>query len=435
MSLQLQSITFNHDPTSAQNDAVNIRHNASTFSPVPEWQRGISTSSADSVAAYALQETLGNRLTIRVELTRTNPRLTAATVRAVPISSPSPTPPPPVWWPYWPIPYYPPYYYWTYYGPYTLWPVVSYTAAAASPPSSVLGSVKSRQVQFQAGQESIELLFELQNPRLWTRGVGTHPVTWLWQYRLGGTLLWQNFALTRHKIYTILTLPTDPWQQAPFNLSNTQLPWTEVLDVACDWAYGAKTLDEAAARITRAVYDLGDSSLRYGCELGGFTQYTDLFYPYFYCSEFLEYLNGGIGRGGLINCTDCATIVSTFANILGCDLWQARMGADFPVFATNPIRAIGYDKWGSACGFAGFSMHEVAWKGACSVDDELFDACLELDGGSDPTRPPHVPRLPLNMRFGKPGDGHYRDRLAAPHDNARELCAPQQGSRRRRFVL
>ena len=31
----------------------------------------------------------------------------------------------------------------------------------------------------------------------------------------------------------------------------------------------------------------------------------------------------------LVNCTDCAIIVTTFANALGCDLHEARMGGSF----------------------------------------------------------------------------------------------------------
>ena len=57
---------------------------------------------------------------------------------------------------------------------------------------------------------------------------------------------------------------------------------------------------------------------------------------YFECTQFLDRLRGGPGLGGTVNCTDCAVIVSTFSNALGCDLWQSRMGSQ--QFEVNPIR-------------------------------------------------------------------------------------------------
>ena len=43
------------------------------------------------------------------------------------------------------------------------------------------------------------------------------------------------------------------------------------------------------------------------------------------------------------------------------------------------------------------------------------------------------PRFAANIRFGFPGEGQYRDRLASPA--GRLLCQPQPLSRQRRFVI
>ena len=75
MAILLESITFNHDPDTARADAINLRRNATTFLSVPEWQRGQDVRPEDSVAAYAIEETRGNTLTILVSLTRTAPQL------------------------------------------------------------------------------------------------------------------------------------------------------------------------------------------------------------------------------------------------------------------------------------------------------------------------------------------------------------------------
>jgi hypothetical protein len=258
-----------------------------------------------------------------------------------------------------------------------------------------------------------------------------HQVTWRWQYRVAGGA-WNDFEESRHRIYTLLKMPTEPWQQFPYNRTNTQLPWTDVLDYACRWAGGTFTLDDAAARLTDAVNDLGRAVVKYDCAGGGGTHYT-VFTPFiaFDCTGFLELLRGIWGRPPLVNCIDCATIVSTFSNILGCDLWQSGMFSDLGLtFSTNEIRAIGYNLWRTPCGWPGFVYHEVAWKGAGNVRNEVFDACVQVNGNLNPTGPPYIPLLPVNMRFGRAGEGQYRDRLASPA--GRPNCEPQPATTRRR---
>jgi hypothetical protein len=105
-------------------------------------------------------------------------------------------------------------------------------------------------------------------------------------------------------------------------------------------------------------------------------------------------------------------------------------------FDLNPIRAIGHTVWYPGCqnwSGTGFSYHEVAWKGACTANEEVCDACLQVDGDADPTAAPHAPLLPTNIRFGNPGDGQYRDRLATPA--GRPNCVPMPGTRQRRPII
>jgi hypothetical protein len=407
MSVLLEAIEFNHDPNSATADALNIRRNATEFVTVPEWQRGISVNPEDSPAAYALKETQGHTITIRAKFSRTDPEIQTIEVRAV-----DPEIDPPmrdgcaglIWW------FIRILLRWIY--------------------GNVLGEVKAKQVSFLAtGQTNFET-FELQNVRLWNVGVGVHTTTWRWQYRRQSNDPWTDFATSEHRIYTVLETPTSPWQQAPYHSGNTQLPWAEVLDYVCRWALVAPDVDSAAARITRSVYDLGSAIVEYDCPGGGGTRYAA---PAFNCTAFLERLRGGIGNGLYVNCTDCATIVSVFANILGCDLWQSRMGWSFDL---NPILAIGFNVWYPGCqnwSGTGFYYHEVAWKGACTENEEVFDACLQVDGDADPTTAPHTPMLPVNLRFGNVGDGLYRDRLATPA--GRPNCAPQTSTRQRRTII
>jgi hypothetical protein len=421
MSVVLLAIKFNHDPTSARRDALNLRKNASEIVHVPEWERGISVNAADSVAAYATKEIQGNTLTIMVKLERTNLSLQSVEVRAIappPVESPerllqlflSPL----LMWPG----YY--YYYYQLYSQFL----------QQSSAGNVLGDVKARSVSFNANGETDFERFELQNVKLQSQGVGIGNIAWQWQYRVTPELPWQNFATSRHRIYSLLQTPTAPWQQFPFTRENTQLPWTDVLEYACRWATGARAPGVAATSITREIYQLGESILEYGCPIGAMTQYA-LFY--FDCTGFLERLSGGYGNGQYVNCSDCATIVSSFANALGCDLWQSRMVPQIGlVFPTNPILGIGGKRWERPCGFVGFTYHEVAWQGAALANDAVFDACLLLNGSSNPTQAPFVPLLPANIIFGLPGTRRYLDRLVPPL--AQSNCVPQPLLRQRRVV-
>jgi hypothetical protein len=406
MDVVLEAIKFNHDPSSASTNALNIRKNATQFVTVPEWQRGISLLPQDSPAAYALQQTQGQTITIQAQFSRLDPHLTHTEIRAL---DPTVHPPAPS-------------------GclAFIFWLIQALIQALFG---NVLGDAAATPVTFQSTGLSDFVTFPLQNVRIWSVGVGIHYTTWRWQYRHGGGP-WTDFATTQHKIYTVLALPTAPWQQQPYDRSNVQLPWTDVLDYAGTWAIEAATLDDAAAGVTRAIYNLGPSIVVYDCPGSGASHYTDWTTGQFECTAFLERVQGGIGNGQYVNCTDCATFVSTFANVLGCDLWQSKMGYGF---ALNELLAIGSTVWQTACNWGSFNYHEVAWKGACQSSDAVCDACLRVDGSPHPTTPPHTPLLPTNLTFGNPGDMLYRDRLAAP--SGRVSCNPQPSTRQRRPVI
>jgi hypothetical protein len=410
MGIVIKAIKFNHDPNSTNHDAVNIRKNKTQFINVPEWVQGISTNAEDSLAAYAIKETEGNIITIQARF-QADENIQQAEIRAI---DPTVTPSGCIGW------------------------IIKIFLSIFG---NVLGEVKERSVTFSANGDSGFVSFDLRNPQLSDAGVGIHYTAWKWQYRIGRGS-WTDMDTTRHKIYVILETPKDPWKQGPYNATNDQLPWTDVMNYSCIWAIGEKNRDAAAGKVTERVNALGPSVIEYDCPGGGSHAYAIplVWYPtQFNCTEFLERLTGGPGLGKYVNCTDCATIVSTFANIVGCDLWQSRM-AENPItessigFDCNEVVAIGHTTWNTPCGWPGFTYHEVAWKGACDVNDELFDACLKVDGDNNPTGgSPHTPLLPVKMKFGNIGDMLYRDRLAAPLGRAN--CKPQPITRVRRSIL
>ena len=221
----------------------------------------------------------------------------------------------------------------------------------------------------------------------------------------------------RHRLYIVLAKPTQPWV--------SETPWVDALEVACTWAAGASDVDAAARRITERYYNCG--VLQYD-DVSGATKYGCFTYM---LSEMLDRLNGGPGLGAQVNCTDSANTVSTLANILGCDLWQSRMGYNFDL---NPILAIGFPppyRWPE---WTGFSYHEVCWKGACTENEKIFDGTLMVDGDDDPTGAPQSWLLPTNMRFGDCSSVEFRLRLCPPRRSGCALCEPHPETRQRRNI-
>ncbi|HEX8774709.1 MAG TPA: hypothetical protein VF735_14150 [Pyrinomonadaceae bacterium] len=402
MRVLLEAIKFNHDQTSATTDAFNIRKNETQFVTVPEWQRGVSHKPEDSPAAYAICETRGKTITIQAKFKCDDLSIEAAQVRALDArASRSES---------------------LGCGPAGL--ILSLLLPRQRPLSgNVLGVVKEKQVRFNANGETDFVKFALQNTQLSRAGVSASTTEWRWQFRLLPSDRWTDFATTTHRIYTVLEVPALPWQQKPYDGTNTQLPWTEVLDYACQWAASAQDPDEAATLITRNVFNLGTEGL---IVYGGSPFYST---PNFDCTKFLGLLRDRKGMAQKLNCSDCAAIVSSFANILGCQLWQSIVG---PHFRTNPVRLIGR-RGIKPRDFIDIG-HEVAWKGDCKEDDELFDACLQVDGDEDPKGGDFDPLLPAKLRFGKPGENSYRFRLAPPPTGATDNCRPLPGNRQHRKV-
>jgi hypothetical protein len=427
VSVDLIAVRLNHDASSAADSALNLRRNGGGQSLVgtPEWRFGISETPPDSPAAYAIAATQGQALAIEVQLASSEFAGASIDIRAIdPAVSTLPDAD----------------------NVARLSPLaakayvrawLAYTAKAQREGlrTNVLGDVALRRIQFAGDGTTQSERFALAGVRLAQRGVGASDVNWRWQFRPDDTVAWRDFGWSAHRIYAVLDVPTAPWQQQPFGEANTQLPWSEVLEYACAWASGERTVDGAARAITAGVYSLGQRLVRYDCPGGGSTHYTWLVpRPMVDCTAFLELLDGGPGNGRLVDCIDCAAIVSSFANALGCDLWQSGMfSPDGTPFALNPILAVGTTVWQTACNWGAFGYHEVAWKGACNTDDAVFDACLLVNGAIDPTRAPHIPLLAANLEFGQPGQGYYRDRLAAPV--GRPNCTPRpNATRQRRFI-
>lgn len=306
----------------------------------------------------------------------------------------------------------------------TLWnnaanPLRVVLEAVADPGGSVLGDVPPVELEVPAGGELLHVLV-LPEARLVGAAVGLHPFKWLWKIR-PKTGEPADTVTSEHRIYTTLTLPEAPWAPSPGQLP--EVPWPAALFQACVWADGATTLSEAANKITSYVFGLGRtnykprSSTKY-LEWKPSHGFTDIAGPHvdtelsvhykgnFLCTRFLKRMVGQYSSGQL-NCMDCAAIVSTFANLLGCGLDQVR----FPGFSTNYIILIG-----GATGewlMKNFAQHEVAILGTRCEPEFVWDACLRLNNPNDSgaKMEKEAENLPL---YEMNGPLSYRSLLAIP---------------------
>ncbi|WP_440947633.1 LamG domain-containing protein [Methanosarcina sp. T3] len=386
-TVNLASISFDHDPTGASVEALTIRHNFGSNISVPEWIPS-KTLPEEAPCAYVINAVSGKIPTIKVVL-----NISTATPRSISIRATG---------------------------------------------GGILGAINPVTVNF-GSSTTVEKELPLSNHTLAVGGIQSADVIWNWQYQVDDSA-WINMASTSHRVYVTLSAPTAPWQQTP-DRTNLNLPWTDVLDYACDWAKGAKSIDEILSLITIKVNS--GINLEYD-DFMGKSYYTIIFMGMnlFQCTQFIDFLKTNVGNGKNVNCTDCATIVTTFGNILGADACEAVISDSKPPvdgFLCNQILAIGKTTWKVPFGI-GFSYHEVVWTGAgSSLIDNLYDACLRYPIDDDPWKidPNHKAGLPVKVPFttleSTPQipisapflDSSYRERLAANKDGGIPKCKPQ----------
>ena len=342
--LRLVAISFNHDNTSLSGDAMNIRKNFTQTVAVPEWTVG-ETLPADSPAAYAIKETQGRTITIKAKFTVSSNSVTQAQVRAR--------------------------------------------------GGGVLGQLDPQTITLANGVSVPEFVsFELRDHLIGADGIQVEDITWEWEFRCCGGSKWEPLATTRHRIYVVLEEPKLPWKQQP--AADTQNPWTEALDYACVWAAGQQNQVDAATAITKQIN--ANVGLVYD-NVNGASKYTVwAAVAQFELTQFLAYLTNGTGLGNIVNCTDCATITTTFSNLVGCDLHASKMGSLFG-FDLTPFRGIGSAVFGCPGFGCHFSYHEVAWTGGHGNADPIFDACLRVDNDNNPWAPPYSEIFCVNIVF------------------------------------
>jgi hypothetical protein len=364
--MRVEEVHFNHDTTSAASDALTIRANAGGVQiQAPEWRRGFTPLPA----AYA-SAAIGGTVTIRARFSG-GPANASLQIRALDAYVPPAVPTGCLGW---------------------LIALIASIFRALF--GNVLGDTAAVVVAFDAMGNSGLATFTLVNHKLKTTAVGIHTTDWKWQSR-ARKKQWASFDTTQHRIYTILDIPAGPWTQGAGN--DPQLPWTDALDKACQWALGTTTKDAAAAAITTAVNTLPTQS---------YTPVTMFGFATYNLSSYLNQLNGGVPFS--LNCTDCADAVTTFSNVLGCDLWEGRFfnmnTRKFLTLNGNPAIEADWVSWS-------WSYHEICWLASITQNGLVYDGCLQLDMDDNYADLVHLPLHPIRMTFGSTDPSHYKYRL------------------------
>ena len=228
-----------------------------------------------------------------------------------------------------------------------------------------------------------------------------------WQFRNNvGT--WVNMRTIDTTVYFIPARPTLPWIiDTNGNRSN---PWADALDMLLGWGVeGMSSIVDISTQINlhinrniNFVYEIERGATSWLAINGNFR-----------CTDFITNVNSG--REIIGNCTDCATVISTFANLLGANLNQIIfIRNDGSSFWCNRIKVIGFrDMWqfpfplranGTRAAIndttavrGGFGYHEIASTGTGSISDSIYDPCLEVNENVFSSNRSAL--LPANQRF------------------------------------
>lgn len=273
-------IKFNYDPTALSQDALNIRVDNLHEVSIPEWDQS-KFKAQDSPAAYAIKETSGKTVYIqcRFQIDPASPHSTGR-VKAT--------------------------------------------------GGGLLGAIDPVTINFVNGVSNPEYVQIPLNHRKFS-GIDRQDITWEWFYQCPPSHRWYSMDIrTNHRIYVVLQKPPEPWSQTVAQ----RYPWTSAMDYAIVNANTIGLTDEreAAARMVLHVngeplqYDIWQGSPRYYA--GGFGGGTFLIVPWL----------AGFSNGAIVNCYDCASAVTTFSNVVGCELSYQFHG---PFGYLDPVYPIG----------------------------------------------------------------------------------------------
>jgi len=250
-----------------------------------------------------------------------------------------------------------------------------------------IGGVAETVVKFPAGTDTVTQKCDVEVYDL--SAVHLERVTWQWQVKDGNE--WIDATVTGNEIAVTLAKPTEPWTRSE-TIQGRELPWWEVMRRACFVASGAKTPQEAATKLAETIYGVWGGmfyewgpSNTYASDAGTVADH------WFDCARFLRLIDGE-KEPVFVDCSDLASALSTFANILGCNLKQVFVGG---IITANRVLPSGHLNWR---GRLKFGIHEFTIEEGQASDRLVWDGCLKLtrDAEGKHNRPPEqTPRTEL----------------------------------------
>jgi hypothetical protein len=288
----------------------------------------------------------------------------------------------------------------------------------ATDASGFFGDSEEANVTIGAGK-NLTVPFELvfRNHSMHQYGIQKNQLSLIWLLSTDNGTTWTTLQSTEHNIYIVYGTPKDPWGAVNY------CPRVDSLNFMIPFLSGLDNPSDIMSKITEVVYT--NLNLRYDTTNG-----ASFFTGHSYDTNIGRYVNtfsmsnfiATSRNTNKVNCTDCATIVATFANLFGCNMYEGIMQSDFKC---NPILAIGGTQWVPPFTTGFFSYHEVAVdeQGTNNQQRLIYDACLKINNSTTPANPsPLIPTLPTAMPFSQCADSasfprpilnnSYREHLA-----------------------
>ncbi|GHT32218.1 hypothetical protein AGMMS49574_15310 [Bacteroidia bacterium] len=397
----INSIEFNHNSDSS-NGGINIKKNRALNIIPPEWNNETSSYDNPANVAYIINDIEQSAAYIVLELTL---------MRADNIET----------------------------------PIQMKLIGTCGDSSLILGAVESDIFSISL-DTSITVIIKLTNNIIKTSGINIFDTLWYWTFEPTSiTYTGTKFIInTYHKIFTLLNQPFSPWYFAKEKYDNTRInyPWTEALAIGNKWI-GDKTIgkeSDIAESMTKGLNSLG--YFKYDTTSGSSFYSYGYVLRYFKINKFINNYNNK-SKNYSLNCSDCATIISSFGNLYGNVLLQIILvNNKFPDsgFKCNQIISIGDldDHWEVPFPLHGgsFSYHQICVPNAISdiQHASIYDACLKIDSGNFPDGTEHTKKtalLPTGTQFADTTDSIvdidtetaytvqvYRERLVAN----KEIC-------------
>ncbi len=222
--------------------------------------------------------------------------------------------------------------------------------------------------------------------------VGRYDLSLVWTFEVRAADGWlpiPGAVTTVHRLYGLAGEPTFDYSSIPHRA------WVDVVDRVTGWVDGTTSDPSTVAGdiVDHVYHDLG---LHYD-RVHGASAYTT--YPtatfagaHFDLSHFED-----LSYGTTINCSDAASIVSTYADMVGVDLryhiLQHRTARAFDLNFIEAIGTTGFTETPFTSGAGAFSYHAVTGP----PDGTFYDATLALDGDGDPLSLPSTALLAEGM--------------------------------------